>query len=158
MGYSCTKAAVDTLTRIEAAYRVEGSGNVMHMGRHYSFFERGRENADGSITGRLVDINIDPSIAASDVFKAIEHGTCRIAGSVKIDADGIVVRFPHMPRNVRTNFSMDALRKRDNVTLGDVARAADLHHICVLTGAKVYGLAETCPGCNRKLAHTIPSL
>ena len=84
MGYSCTAKASLTLTAIEALidlnYKTNGTSNATPDG---GFFEIGRENADGAITGT--------------VWKPYDAGRVTRRGSFRIDAEGRVVRFPGVP-------------------------------------------------------------
>lgn len=80
MGYSCTKAADDTFNTISRDFAKDGNPNVLFFqGKDY-FFERGRENEDGAITGKLM-------VMLPDDY-------CQSVGSVRIEPDGKVKRFP----------------------------------------------------------------
>jgi hypothetical protein len=83
MGYSCTQDADHTLGVIGKLFATDGNPNYLTIhGRRY-FFERGRENADGAITGKLMQL--------------LENDTlCQEAGSVKIHADGRLGLFPRL--------------------------------------------------------------
>jgi hypothetical protein len=82
MGYSCTKDAADTLAVIGKMFATDGNPNVLTIrGKHY-FFERGRENEDGSITGKLMEM--------------LPGDFCQEVGKVKINADGSVFRFARL--------------------------------------------------------------
>jgi hypothetical protein len=59
----------------------DGSNVLILKGERY-FYERGRENADGAITGTLL--------------KEIDGNYARPAGSFKIAPDGMIVRFPKL--------------------------------------------------------------
>lgn len=92
MGYSCAAVASfaqDAMMRLlQEAHGDMGSGNAWGPSRdHYSFFERGREQADGSVTGTVWRVGPD--------------GLGRRAGSVKIDHHGNVVRWPGSTATMR---------------------------------------------------------
>ena len=97
MGYSCRKDAGDTLDRLAellSPRAAGGSTNSFKLANGVEgFWEIGRENADGSITGK--------------VWKSIDAGHCLPAGSFKISPDGKVVRFPLIP----TEFKRKAEQK-----------------------------------------------
>lgn len=82
MGYSCTRNAGDRLDMILKADNSDPSSNmwVKEDGYRY-FFERGRENSDGAITGTVYQIRGEYAYRK---------------GTAKIDPDGKVTRFPHM--------------------------------------------------------------
>src|SRR5690349_12896181 len=79
MGYSCTRDAVRMLGLIQHAYATPngGSNGVTLKGKDY-FFERGKEQADGSITG---------SVYSMRGYKA---------GQFRIAPDGTIARFPRL--------------------------------------------------------------
>lgn len=84
MGYSCTvraSHAVDILGR--HCVKQTGSQNVWHHRNQRYFWERGRENHDGAITGTV------------HRFTA-ENMAVRV-GSFRIEPDGRVARFPAWP-------------------------------------------------------------
>lgn len=90
MGYSCRTDAMRTLDRLQAAHRVEDSNNVFQVppSSYKYFWEIGRENADGRITGR--------------VFWFIDADSAVLAGHFCIDPDGRVIHFPGIPRKFWT--------------------------------------------------------
>lgn len=90
MGYSCCTSAANALDFIldQVTDSLGSSNSWQNDGNDY-FFERGREQADGSITGT--------------VYRMIGENRCRKAGSAKIDPDGLVRRFPNIPAHVREN-------------------------------------------------------
>lgn len=105
MGYSCTKDASDMLGLIRHSFSDGKTSNGLTLrGRSY-FYEVGRENADGSITGPLY-ININESHA-------------RIVGRFKINADGRVLRFPRITRDQRIAlmFKFGELRRTNPMLL-----------------------------------------
>ncbi len=93
MGYSCsTKAA----NKLEAMFKRKVTGCKSNNGwigtkGYYCFYERGRENSDGAITG---------SVYRSDAGneKSAESGNfrCHFIGSFRIEPDGTIKRFPHL--------------------------------------------------------------
>lgn len=87
MGYSCTVAASNTLNAIGNAFATNGNPNILTIHGREFFFERGRENGDGAITGTLM------------VMVDADH--CRKAGTVRIEPDGRINRFPGLNKKDR---------------------------------------------------------
>jgi hypothetical protein len=87
MSYSCTQDASHMLGVISKMYATDGNPNILTIKGKMFFFERGRENTDGSITGYL--------------FQMLPDGMACKRGSVKIDADGQIARFPYMLKDER---------------------------------------------------------
>lgn len=87
MGYSCTQDASHMLGVIGHMFATDGNPNVLTIKGGQYFFECGRENADGAITGNLM--------------KMLPGDLCRKVGSVRIDPDGRITRFPAMNRDER---------------------------------------------------------
>ncbi len=84
MGWSCTAKAGLTLDGISKTF--QGSSNTWNTEKGTFFFETGRENADGAITGqvwKMVDVP--------------KKGRCNRSGSFRIETDGTIARFPHLP-------------------------------------------------------------
>lgn len=87
MGYSCNARAaytLDTIIPLIQAVQGDAGGSSNSWGDRDGkmwFFERGREQADGSITGTVYGPSPTP-------------GCCRKVGSAKIAADGTIIRFP----------------------------------------------------------------
>jgi hypothetical protein len=90
MGYSCTRDANETLERIQARFGIDNSGNVYSVAGKIYFWERGRENADGAITGKVH--RFDSYSPTGD------NSTAHPAGSFRIAPDGAIIRFPGLPR------------------------------------------------------------
>jgi len=85
MGYSCTKDAADTLAVIGKMFATDGNPNVLTIGtitKKQYFFERGREQEDGAITGTLMVM--------------LPEDLCKSVGSVRIEPDGTITRFPKL--------------------------------------------------------------
>ena len=82
MGYSCTQDASHMLGVIRKTYGDPATGNTLVLKGARYFFERGRENVDGAITGTL--------------FMELPDNYARAAGTFRIDADGTVARFPKL--------------------------------------------------------------
>ena len=82
MGYSCTKDASLTLGVIGHDYATDGNPNVLTIHGEQYFFERGQEQEDGAITGTLMLM--------------LPGDYCRKAGSVRIEPDGTLTRFPKL--------------------------------------------------------------
>lgn len=80
MGYSCTRDAGDMLGIVGKVYATDGNPNVLTINGKRYFFERGREQADGAITGTLMMM--------------LDGDYCRRAGRVRIEPDGTLTRFP----------------------------------------------------------------
>ena len=88
MGWSCSKAAMDTLDRWLDVEKAHGDG-FAHIGKEKYFTEvSNREYNDGAITGSILrDLPEKP-------------GFCRKAGTFKINGDGSVARAPAFMRHV----------------------------------------------------------
>lgn len=89
MGYSCTTKAMETLERM---FNQEVTGCKVNNGfkgskGFYCFYEIGRENEDGAITGSIMETN-------SITEDYGESCRCKKAGSFRIEPDGSVTRFP----------------------------------------------------------------
>jgi hypothetical protein len=90
---SYTRGASDTLAFIQRTFRF-GSADY--------FFQWGREQADGAITGTLlmcVTAAGEPTFASDDS----DDGYARRVGVVRIEADGTVSRFPHLSSRAKKN-------------------------------------------------------
>lgn len=95
MGYSCTQDADSMLGVIRKAYGDPTTGNVLTLRGERYYYERGREQEDGAITGTLMQMLVEN--APSGNSYAIPAGTFKIA------PDGTIVRFP----------KLSALQKRE---------------------------------------------
>jgi len=75
------------------------TSNGIRIGAATFFYEIGRENADGSITGTL--------------FENIDESHARKYGSFKIHAAGVISRFPGIKQNQRVTlkFKFDELKR-----------------------------------------------
>lgn len=81
MGYSCAAAAARVMDAVSAAcIRQTGSSNVYKVGGETYFFEQGRENGDGAITGKIM--------------RMLPGDLCRKAGTYRIEPDGTFGRVP----------------------------------------------------------------
>lgn len=79
MGYSCTMAAADVFDAWqEGCKATTNTSNVYEFAGGKYFFERGRENPDGSITGTI--------------YKYVSETHAKKSGTFKIDADGKILR------------------------------------------------------------------
>ena len=89
MGYSCSAMASLVLDGIMETVRRDGeSANVwFHKGEKF-MWERGRENADGAITGM--------------VRRFTPMGRVLLIGSFRIEQDGVITRFPATSHNDKT--------------------------------------------------------
>lgn len=90
MGYSCTVKADDTLRMtLNNANGISINdyypSNTWENNGHKYFYERGREQTDGSITGQI--------------FRFTQGNYAVKIGSLKILANGKVSRWPGMPKS-----------------------------------------------------------
>ena len=86
MGYSCTVAADKVLDNISKKCLAQTqSQNCFEVNGTSYFWERGREQVDGAITGSIWKI----------IAKGQHKGKCIRAGSFRIEADGILSRWTH---------------------------------------------------------------
>lgn len=84
MGWSCTFFANDTMQIIRDSIR-ENSW-IGNNGKEY-FFEIGRENIDGGITG--------------SVFRIYDGIHAKRVGNFRIEPDGTLTRFPYLPKDIK---------------------------------------------------------
>jgi hypothetical protein len=110
MGYSCTKDAHDMLGLIRNQFGDGETSNGLVMrspranayesGRSY-FYEVGKEQADGAITGTL--------------FLNVSDNQALRVGSFRINANGSIARFPRIRRDMRTSmyFMMLEIQRTD---------------------------------------------
>ena len=121
MGYSCTKDASDMLGLIRNQFgdgmtsnglviRSPRAGNY-ESGRSY-FYEVGKEQADGSITGTLYQHQGEDSATK--------------IGSFKINEDGSIARFPRIRRDMMTSlyFRFLELRRTNPALLSSYSHGA----------------------------------
>jgi hypothetical protein len=107
MGYSCTAKAglvLDAIGEImDRAMPNEKISNKLPNG----FYERGREQPDGAITGstwKTVRIYTDAERLAAAIKTGCPNNPewvgnpCKNGGSFKISADGKIVRFPQLTK------------------------------------------------------------
>lgn len=90
MGWSCTAKASCTLDAITDHFRALGEPTSNGMGDGWFWDTSRRDHADGAITG--------------DVWKPCTHDGkpySRRAGSLRIEGDGRIARFPHLPTTVK---------------------------------------------------------
>ena len=92
MGYSCSRAAIRSLEAIAPMLqsRLGGAGGSSNAWGDCEgtmwFYELGRENADGAITGSVNRYRV---------------GGRTVGGSFRIEADGVITRFPSATPNER---------------------------------------------------------
>lgn len=79
MGYSCTAIADLVLREMMEESNTESSNTWVNKGNIY-FYDVGKENEDGAITGT--------------VYRITKDGNCKRSGSFRIEGSGIVKRFP----------------------------------------------------------------
>tara|TARA_S200002703_G_scaffold17834_1_gene14582 strand:+ start:275 stop:694 length:420 start_codon:yes stop_codon:yes gene_type:complete len=101
MGYSCSKNANDTLDKINNILQSEYAnqlpttekGTVIDYTVPSGFFEIGKENYDGAITGTVWK------------FKGTYDNTgkfnCNKSGSFRIEPSGFITRFPLLPKEIK---------------------------------------------------------
>lgn len=102
MGYSCSAKASEVCERISAyCVKITGSSNtwIDKYGVKY-FFQVGREQADGAITG--------------SVFKLLSETSGIKAGSFKIEANGNIARFPGLSKEVRSVLHYEGMQMFHN--------------------------------------------
>lgn len=80
MGYSCSQDAAHTLGVIQHMFRQGKSTNVLTIKGIEYFFERGRQQPDGAITGTL--------------FRMLSDDRASKVGAFKINSDGMISKFP----------------------------------------------------------------
>lgn len=85
MGYSATANAIDRLNMIMRE-NDNASSNTWDNGDTTYFYEIGRENSDGSVTGSVYEIR---------------GKYARKKGGFKIDSYGKVLRFPGLTKKMR---------------------------------------------------------
>lgn len=103
MGYSCRADAAYALERIEAASQAAHGAHhsgliVNNAGKVVGFYERGRENADGAITGSIFRVYGEFPWAHDEQSRLL--APCKRAGSFRISPDGEVERFPLMAKAI----------------------------------------------------------
>lgn len=93
MGYSARADAFDTLRAIERSQKALGcasSNGIVKDGQVIGFYEIGRENRDGAITGQVFK-NCEPYHVGQ---RGPDRAYATKAGSFRISPDGVVERFP----------------------------------------------------------------
>jgi len=80
MGYSVSAKADIVLSE---AMKIVGDSDSSNVFRGY-FYETGRENVDGAFT--------------ASVMKIVVGGFCKRSGSIRIEMDGKITRFPTMTK------------------------------------------------------------
>lgn len=80
MGYSCTRDAANTLGVIGKMFGTKGEPNTLTIKNNRYFFERGDEQSDGAIVGKL--------------FRMLPGDLCREVGLARINDDGTISQFP----------------------------------------------------------------
>lgn len=82
MGYSCTQDASHTLGVIGRMFATDKNPNILTIKKTQYFFERGKEQTDGAITGSLMEM--------------LPDNYCQKVGTVRIEPDGTITRFPKL--------------------------------------------------------------
>ena len=102
MGYSCTKDASEMLGLIRHQFSDGTTSNGLVIRQHSDvrtyFYEVGKEQADGSITGTL--------------FQNVDESHARKVGSFRINSDGTIARFPRIRRDMMTSLYFRFLELR----------------------------------------------
>ena len=122
MGYSCSAKAsltLDAAMRIlQAVFPGESSNTWKKDGETY-FFERGREQYDGAITGTVYRFVAAPAkkqvVTVQPMAQGgqVDTGYCRPAGSIKIDPEGKIVRFATMSATQRQQAETQGKKEYD---------------------------------------------
>lgn len=110
MGYSCTADASHALGLLRNAFTDGTTSNGLSIGGKTYFYEVGKEQADGAITGTVFQYVS---------YAGFPNQECaRKAGTFRVEPDGYVSRFPCTTRNQRValKFRFDEL-KRSNPAL-----------------------------------------
>ena len=121
MGYSCTKDASEMLGLIRHQFNngKYSNGLVIRSPRadsytsgHSYFYEVGKEQVDGSITGTL--------------FQNVDESRARKVGSFRINSDGTIARFPRIRRDMMTSlyFRFLELRRTNPALLSSYSHGA----------------------------------
>jgi hypothetical protein len=113
MGYSCRRAAglcVDAIER-QIIPVTWPSDTWKYQGNEY-FWERGREQDDGAITGTVWLVYDKPGLYINEKPTRL----CHKVGSIRVEGDGKLTRWPCIPREVRKN----VLKMYENGDFDDV--------------------------------------
>ena len=106
MGYSCTKNADDILKNIndilQSKYHNKlpktKNGQVNDFSVPNGFFEIGKENYDGAITGTVWKFQKDTSEISKNSY-------IKKAGSFRINPNGFIKRFPLLPKEIKKSIN-----------------------------------------------------
>ena len=101
MSYSCTKNADDVLKNIndilQSKYHNKlpktKNGQVIDFTVPNGFFEIGKENYDGAITGTVWKF--------LETFDDTGKFNCKKSGSFRIEPTGFITRFPLLPKEIK---------------------------------------------------------
>ena len=101
MSYSCSKKAGDTLENINNVLQSEYSnqlpttktGDIIDFTVPNGFFEVGKENYDGAITGTVWKFQ--------GTFDDTGKFNCKKSGSFRIEPTGFITRFPLLPKEIK---------------------------------------------------------
>ena len=88
MGWSCTKGANDTLDFVMDRIHSKGTSNSWIYKDKKYFYELGKEHNDGVITCTIYHV-------------ARENNKCYRKGSIRIEANGYLVRWSYIPPGIR---------------------------------------------------------
>lgn len=103
MGYSCTARAKYVLDQVE--FLEEWNGKA--LGYKY-FFEIGKENRDGAITGRVFEITGESTLTPYGW-----ESPCKRAGTFRIEPDGTIKRFTGVPKKLWGTLYKDGMETYD---------------------------------------------
>lgn len=99
MGYSCSARASHVLKQIDCLDEFDISSP-----NHKYFYEIGKENNDGAITGIVFEF-----IGESNIQEGYLTRPCKKAGSFRIEPDGSIKRFPGIPKHMYNALEIAAL-------------------------------------------------
>jgi hypothetical protein len=93
MSYSCAARASD-IERVwaDVCYKQTGSSNVYEVDGKRYFYNVGREQRDGAVTGSVWRMEV--ALRDSKGSHVGSDGVCVRAGTFRIEPDGTVTRFP----------------------------------------------------------------
>ncbi len=133
MGYSYTAIAGFAETALMKQLQDRGtdqketSNGWEHKGVSY-FFEHGREQDDGSITGTVwKNLPVNQPCTSCDK-PGCPGAHCRKAGTVQIESDGTVTRFPTTTKAMKLTATFNADREYARI-YGPPAKVDGLFHV-----------------------------
>jgi hypothetical protein len=126
MGYSCRRSAQLCVDEIEKRIiPATGPSNTwMYKGNTY-FWERGREQDDGAITGTVWLIYDKPGSPIGENSTKL----CHRSGTIRVEGHGKLTRWPFIPREVR----QEVLKMYENKEFDDI------HAFCIGSNEQLRG-------------------